>query len=155
MAIYLYVKQQIQKGKQKQLELEERIEDRTKEITAQKTKIEKQNVLIQSEKEKVEKQQELLKKEQKKSEELLLNLLPESTVKELMAKGKSAAKAFKTVTVMFTDVVGFTKISENMPPSRLVAKLDVMFKKFDEIIVENNLEKIKTIGDAYMCCRGS
>jgi len=55
---------------------------------------------------------------------------------------------------MFTDVVGFTKISENMPPSRLVAKLDVMFKKFDEIIVENNLEKIKTIGDAYMCAAG-
>ncbi|MDG1841712.1 MAG: adenylate/guanylate cyclase domain-containing protein [Crocinitomicaceae bacterium] len=154
LAIYFYVKQQIQKGKQKQLELEKRIEDRTKEITAQKTKIEKQNSLIQSEKEKVEKQQELLKKEQKKSEELLLNLLPESTVKELMAKGKSAAKAFKTVSVMFTDVVGFTKISENMPPSRLVSKLDVMFRKFDEIIVENNLEKIKTIGDAYMCAAG-
>ena len=55
---------------------------------------------------------------------------------------------------MFTDVVGFTKISENMTPSRLVSKLDIMFRKFDEIIVANRLEKIKTIGDAYMCAGG-
>jgi class 3 adenylate cyclase/HD superfamily phosphodiesterase len=55
---------------------------------------------------------------------------------------------------MFTDVVGFTKISETMAPSRLVNKLDVMFRKFDEIIVANELEKIKTIGDAYMCAGG-
>ena len=138
--IFLYVKQKIDSGKKEQIKLEKKIQERTKEISAQKGKIEKQ--------------QELLKKEKKKSEDLLLNLLPESTVKELMAKGKASAKAYKSVTVMFTDVVGFTKISENMPPSRLVSKLDVMFRKFDEIIVANNLEKIKTIGDAYMCAAG-
>ena len=138
--IFLYVKQKIDSGKKEQIKLEKKIQERTKEISAQKGKIEKQ--------------QELLKKEKKKSEDLLLNLLPESTVKELMAKGKASAKAYKSVTVMFTDVVGFTKISENMPPSRLVTKLDVMFRKFDEIIVANNLEKIKTIGDAYMCAAG-
>ena len=116
--------------------------------------IEQQNEQIQLEKEKVEEQQKLLQVEKDKSEKILLNILPESSVKELKSKGKVTAKAFTTVSVLFTDVVGFTKISESMSPTRLVKKLDVMFKKFDEIIINNRLEKIKTIGDAYMCAGG-
>ncbi len=75
-------------------------------------------------------------------------------VKELNMNGKVQAKAYEFVTLMFTDVVGFTKIAESMSASRLVSKLDVIFRKFDTISSVNNLEKIKTIGDAYMVAGG-
>jgi class 3 adenylate cyclase/predicted metal-dependent HD superfamily phosphohydrolase len=151
---YIFVRSRIEQGRREQVKLEIKIAERTREIREQKKQIEIQNEQIQSEKDKVEEQQKLLQLEKDKSESILLNILPESSVKELKSKGKVRAKAFSTVTVMFTDVVGFTKISENMDPSRLVNKLDVMFRKFDEIIVANKLEKIKTIGDAYMCAGG-
>jgi class 3 adenylate cyclase/predicted metal-dependent HD superfamily phosphohydrolase len=151
---YVYVRRRIEQGRREQVKLEIKITERTREIREQKKQIEIQNEQIQSEKDKVEEQQKLLQLEKDKSESILLNILPESSVKELKSKGKVKAKAFSIVTVMFTDVVGFTKISENMDPSRLVNKLDVMFRKFDEIIVFNRLEKIKTIGDAYMCAGG-
>jgi class 3 adenylate cyclase/predicted metal-dependent HD superfamily phosphohydrolase len=80
--------------------------------------------------------------------------MPESTAEELKKTGTASARAYKTVSVLFTDFVGFTKIAEHMSPTELVSKLDVYFRKFDEIIVNNNLEKIKTIGDAYMCAGG-
>jgi class 3 adenylate cyclase len=80
--------------------------------------------------------------------------MPESTAEELKSKGRASARAYKTVSVLFTDFVGFTKIAEGLSPMELVNKLDVYFRKFDEIIVRNNLEKIKTIGDAYMCAGG-
>lgn len=151
---YIFVRNRIEQGRREQVKLEIKIAERTREIREQKKQIEIQNEQIQSEKDKVEEQQKLLQLEKDKSESILLNILPESSVKELKSKGKVRAKAYSTVTVMFTDVVGFTKISENMVPNRLVNKLDVMFRKFDEIIVANKLEKIKTIGDAYMCAGG-
>jgi class 3 adenylate cyclase len=151
---YVFVRQRIEQGRREQVRLEIKIAERTREIREQKKQIEIQNEQIQEEKNKVEEQQKLLQLEKDKSDSILLNILPESSVKELKSKGKVSAKAYSTVTVMFTDVVGFTKISENMAPSRLVNKLDVMFRKFDEIIVSNELEKIKTIGDAYMCAGG-
>jgi ligand-binding sensor domain-containing protein/class 3 adenylate cyclase/predicted metal-dependent HD superfamily phosphohydrolase len=151
---YVLVRRRIEQTRREQVRLELKITERTKEIREQKKQIELQNEQIQAKKEKVEEQQKLLQIEKDKTESILLNILPESSVKELKSKGKVTAKAFTTVSVMFTDVVGFTKISESMTPSRLVNKLDVMFKKFDEIIVNNRLEKIKTIGDAYMCAGG-
>jgi len=151
---YLFVRRRIDQTRREQVKLEIKIAERTKEIRQQKMQIEQQNEQIQLEKEKVEEQQKLLQVEKDKSEKILLNILPESSVKELKSKGKVTAKAFTTVSVLFTDVVGFTKISESMSPTRLVKKLDVMFKKFDEIIINNRLEKIKTIGDAYMCAGG-
>jgi class 3 adenylate cyclase/ligand-binding sensor domain-containing protein/predicted metal-dependent HD superfamily phosphohydrolase len=154
LVVYIFVRRRIEQGRREQVKLEIKINERTREIREQKKQIEIQNEEIQREKDKVEEQQKLLQKEKDKTEGILLNILPESSVKELKSKGKVTAKAYNTVSVMFTDVVGFTKISENMTPNRLVGKLDVMFRKFDEIIVSNNLEKIKTIGDAYMCAGG-
>ena len=151
---YVFVRKRIDQGRREQVRLEIKITERTREIREQKKQIEVQSEQIQLKKEKVEEQQRLLQIEKDKTERILLNILPESSVKELKSNGKVTAKAFSTVTVMFTDVVGFTKISENMTPSRLVSKLDIMFRKFDEIIVANRLEKIKTIGDAYMCAGG-
>ncbi len=90
----------------------------------------------------------------KLSDELLLNILPEEVAEELKMKGSAEAKLFDHITVMFTDFKNFTQISERLTPSELVAEIHSCFKKFDDIISNHNIEKIKTIGDAYMCAGG-
>ena len=99
-------------------------------------------------------QRNKIKKAKKRSDELLLNILPEEVAEELKAKGSADAKQFDEVTVMFTDFKGFTQISEKLKPSELVAEIHTCFKAFDEIISKHNIEKIKTIGDSYMCAGG-
>ena len=148
------VRSRIDLARREQVRLEMKIVERTKEIRAQNTKIESQKQIIEEEKLKVEEQKRLLQIEKDKSEKLLRNIIPESTAEELKNKGRASARAYKTVSVLFTDFVGFTKIAEGLKPTELVNKLDVYFRKFDEIIVRNNLEKIKTIGDADMCAGG-
>ena len=93
-------------------------------------------------------------RERKKSEKLLLNILPVETAKELKRNGKATPRYYESVTVMFTDFMGFTTIAEKLSAEELVSELDFLFKKFDEIISKYNIEKIKTIGDAYMCASG-
>ncbi|MBI4929983.1 MAG: tetratricopeptide repeat protein, partial [Bacteroidetes bacterium] len=93
-------------------------------------------------------------RERKKSEKLLLNILPVETARELKANGRATAKYYEQVTVMFTDFKGFTNIAEKLSAEELVSELDFLFKKFDEIISKYPIEKIKTIGDAYMCAGG-
>ncbi len=93
-------------------------------------------------------------KGKKRSDELLLNILPEETAKELKQKGYADARQFDEVTVLFTDFKGFTQISEKLSPTELVSAIDECFKAFDEIINKYNIEKIKTIGDAYMAAGG-
>jgi histidine kinase len=92
--------------------------------------------------------------EKKKSDDLLLNILPEEIANELKETGSSEARQFDNVTVLFTDFVNFTGISEKLSPKELVAELDLCFKAFDEIIERNDLVKIKTIGDAYLAVCG-
>lgn len=89
-----------------------------------------------------------------KSEELLLNILPEETADELKRTGKAKAKDYKSVSVLFTDFKDFTPISEKMSANQLVDELNYCFCKFDQIISKYPIEKIKTIGDAYMCVAG-
>lgn len=120
------------------LELE--VAARTSEVTAQKEKIEKQHSELKAEKE--------------KSDSLLLNILPAEVADELKEKGYSDAHLYNDVTVMFTDFVGFTRAGERMKPQELVDELHACFKKFDEIISRYNIEKIKTIGDAYLAVCG-
>jgi adenylate cyclase len=91
---------------------------------------------------------------QARSESLLLNILPAVIAEELKEKGRVEAKQFKEVTVMFTDFKNFTQITEKLTPAELVAEMDELFKAFDHIISKYNLEKIKTIGDSYMCAGG-
>jgi len=154
ISVRLIVRQRISASRREQIRLELKIRDRTKEIQDQNRKIERQRKKLEEERNKVVKQQQLLQVEKDKTEKLLRNVIPESTAEELKKSGKARARGYKTVSVLFTDFVGFTKISDRMKPSELVKKLDVYFTKFDEIIVNNNLEKIKTIGDAYMCAGG-
>ena len=102
----------------------------------------------------VTKRTEELALEKDKSEKLLLNILPAEIAEELKANGVAKAKRHELVTVMFSDFKGFTKISEQMEPEALVAEIDLCFRAFDEIIEKHNLEKIKTVGDAYLCVSG-
>jgi class 3 adenylate cyclase/tetratricopeptide (TPR) repeat protein len=96
----------------------------------------------------------LLGKEKKKSDDLLLNILPSEVATELKHKGSAEAKYFDHVTILFTDFVNFTGAGERMNSQELIDELDSCFKAFDEIISKYNIEKIKTIGDAYLAVSG-
>lgn len=93
-------------------------------------------------------------KEKEKSERLLLNILPEETARELKEKGHSEAQFIEQVTVIFTDFKGFTALSEQLTPKALVKDLHECFSAFDRICDKYGIEKIKTIGDAYMAAGG-
>ena len=97
---------------------------------------------------------EELIKEKEKSEQLLANVLPKTTADELMAKGKATKTKYNFVTVLFSDIQGFTRIAEEMNPEVLIDELDKFFFHFDSVVENYNIEKIKTIGDAYMCAGG-
>ncbi|MEM1321006.1 MAG: adenylate/guanylate cyclase domain-containing protein [Bacteroidota bacterium] len=125
-ALYTVQQYRIRRIRQRQQELERLVKERTQELVLEK----------------------------KKSEDLLHNILPQETAKELMLFGKAKAKLHDSVTVFFSDIKDFSRIAENMDPEELVAEIDTCFKAFDEIIDLYGLEKIKTIGDAYMCAGG-
>ncbi len=113
--------------------------------------ITEQNAILEQ---KVEERTTDLKAEKKKSDDLLLNILPSEIAEELKNKGETAARHFDMVSVLFTDFVNFTGISSSLSPTELVKEIDICFKAFDGIIEKNGLEKIKTIGDAYLAVCG-
>lgn len=94
------------------------------------------------------------RKEKQVSENLLLNILPSEVAEELKEKGSAQAQFFDEVTVLFTDFKDFTQITEKLSPAELVDLLHYCFKSFDIIITKHHVEKIKTIGDSYMCAGG-
>ncbi len=96
----------------------------------------------------------IIEEEKNRSDSLLLNILPEETAKELKHHGSVQAKKFESVTVLFSDFKGFTRLAEQVEPEQLVKSIDFYFKEFDKITTKYNLEKIKTIGDSYMCAGG-
>ncbi len=114
-------------------QLEEKVRQRTKEI---------------------EKQKEIIESAKAQSDSLLLNILPEEIAEELKQFGKSYARKHDQVSVLFADIKGFTSIAETLSPVKLLTQLDEVFGAFDNIIAKYGLEKIKTIGDAYMCASG-
>jgi len=96
----------------------------------------------------------LIEEEQKRSNSLLLNILPPAIAQELKMRNKVAARKYDQATVMFIDFKGFTSIAEKLSPERLVEELDLCFSNFDSIISNYRIEKIKTVGDAYICASG-
>lgn len=98
--------------------------------------------------------QSALQQEQEKSEQLLLNILPEAIVDRLKENQGAIAENFHEVTILFADIVGFTPLSARITPTELVNLLNEIFSKFDELTEKHSLEKIKTIGDAYMVVGG-
>jgi adenylate cyclase len=103
---------------------------------------------------KLEVKNQEIQREREKSDNLLLNILPASTALELKEKGAAQPQTYEMVTVLFTDFKGFTQFSEQVSAERLIEELNECFFAFDEICKTYNLEKIKTIGDAYMCAAG-
>ncbi len=128
-----YVKVRERQLKLRNQILERRVEERTIEVRAKSDEIAGQKVRI---------------------EELLLNILPKAVSDELRDTGKATARRFNNVTVMFTDMKGFTTMAEKMTPEELVAELDECFVRFDHITSRYGIEKIKTIGDSYMSACG-
>ncbi|MEZ2414291.1 adenylate/guanylate cyclase domain-containing protein [Muriicola sp. E247] len=102
----------------------------------------------------IKKTNAVIEKEKERSEKLLLNILPEKTANELKEFGKVKANKFESVSVLFTDFISFTAHSERTDPELLVNSISVYFGAFDDIIEKYGLEKIKTIGDSYMCAGG-
>ena len=137
----------IQQEQEKQQLLENRKEELEKEVA-----LRTEEILLQ--KGKIEQQHEDLKAEKKKSDDLLLNILPAEVAEELKESGTTRARHFDHVSVLFTDFVNFTQISERLSPEVLVQELHECFRAFDEIIERNGMEKIKTIGDAYLAVSG-
>ncbi len=130
LLINLYTNRRLIKAKMK---LENIVEKRTKELQMQKKEVE------------VEKE---------KSDRLLLNILPVKVAEQLKSSGYSMAEHYDSATVLFTDFAGFTKIAERETSQELIDKLERFFILFDEIVIRNKLEKIKTIGDSHMSVGG-
>lgn len=168
----------IQQLKQQQIQIEiekKKLEEKNRKVwqmgelaLKEKHKIDGQLVKLQAEKEIFESEkkryEEKIKKlwatstsihkERSRSDELLLNILPFETATELKATGKVKARRYDSVTVMFTDFKNFTRLSERMSAEELVQEINSCYSEFDRIISTYNLEKIKTIGDSYMCAGG-
>jgi class 3 adenylate cyclase/DNA-binding NarL/FixJ family response regulator len=157
----MYVLQSLETKQKLQAETIERIkaqEEALKQAEENAELIRQQNVLLEAKvaartMELAEKN-DILNVELHRSEELLLNILPYETAQELKMKGKAAARFYPDISVMFTDFKGFTHIAEKLSPEELVQEIDEFFSAFDRIMDKNGIEKIKTIGDAYMAASG-
>lgn len=103
---------------------------------------------------KISKEKKISEAEKERSEELLLNILPAEVAEELKQTGQCQPKTFNMVTVMFTDFKGFTLVSEKVSAELLVHEINYCFSAFDTILQKYKIEKIKTVGDAYMCASG-
>lgn len=133
IAIFIIVKMSNKRLEKAKASLEQIVQDRTKELEAQ---------------------QKMLAIEKEKSDKLLKNILPAAIAKELKQSGSVKAQYYDHVTIMFMDFKDFSKISQYINPLQLLGELDKSFRFFDEVCARHKLEKIKTIGDAYMCAGG-
>jgi adenylate cyclase len=95
-----------------------------------------------------------LRAEQEKSEALLMNILPSSIAERLKAASQTIADHFESASILFADVVDFTPLAQRLPPAETVGMLDQLFSRFDALVEQHGLEKIKTIGDCYMAAAG-
>lgn len=102
----------------------------------------------------LQEQNDIISAERQRSEELLLNILPVTVAAELKENGKATARSYESASVLFADFKGFSALAASTSPKDLVHLLDEAFRAFDEIVAKHGLEKIKTIGDAYMCASG-
>jgi ligand-binding sensor domain-containing protein len=124
---------------------------RTANLTKRQNELEKEVDLATRE---IREQKEEVEKEKERSEDLLLNILPEEVAEELKTLGEYKARNYQAVTVLFTDFEGFTMAASKMTAEELVYKIGDLFKAFDKICENYDIEKIKTIGDAYMAASG-
>jgi class 3 adenylate cyclase/ligand-binding sensor domain-containing protein len=120
-------------------------------VKYQTARLRKRNIELQAA---IDAATEDIRREKQKSEDLLLNILPKQIAEELKVKNATEAQEYALVSVLFTDFKGFTNVAEKLTPNELINELNICFSAFDEIIGKHGIEKIKTIGDAYMCAGG-
>ncbi|TAF67307.1 MAG: hypothetical protein EAZ55_03030 [Cytophagales bacterium] len=169
LAVVIFISLRNQRRTSKLLAIKnEEINQQKEEIEAQRDNLEDLNAELKQQSEEIIAQRDNLQElndaillknqeiahEKNQSDELLLNILPASVAEELKAKGSVTPKYYEQATVLFTDFKGFTQISEQLTPEGLIQELNTCFLAFDDIITRFGLEKIKTIGDAYMCVGG-
>jgi class 3 adenylate cyclase len=140
-------KETIRLQKEANESLEQKVRERTLELFEKNEELNQIN-------EELNTTLELIETEKQKSDTLLLNILPAETAHELKETGVATPKQYSMATVLFTDFKDFTKIAENLTAQQIVEELNTCFIAFDEICEKYQLEKIKTIGDAYMCVGG-
>jgi len=124
------------------------------QLEEQATVLEEKNQDISQQNEEIQAQRDALDAERKKADELLLNILPVEIAQQLKEKGYAKPQYYKRATVLFTDFKGFTRFASSLSPEEIISELDYCFCAFDEITAKYGLEKIKTIGDSYMCAGG-
>ncbi|MGA0557619.1 adenylate/guanylate cyclase domain-containing protein [Larkinella sp. VNQ87] len=133
------------------LEREKAVRERIELLVENERLVREQNSELE---ERVRQRTHELEQEKQRSEDLLLNILPEPIVEELKLSGHSVPRRFDPVTVLFMDIKNFSKAGEQLSPEQLVSELDFYFQSIDTLLNSYRIEKIKTIGDAYLCAGG-
>jgi class 3 adenylate cyclase len=123
-------------------------------LAAQQERLEEQKLDLGEANLKLVEQNEIIEAERQHSEKLLLNILPQRVAAELKQRGATTPESFEDVTVFFSDVVDFTRLASELAPAVLIAELNDIFTHFDWIAKAHGCERIKTIGDAYLCVCG-
>lgn len=149
-----FVQWRLRRAKMRERELAKLVDDRTAEIQRQVKILDEQAREIEMNNTVLQEKNFQIEEESRKSDRLLLNILPPKIAERLKAGEKIIADKFDSVTVMFADIVGFTNMSARVPPEHLVENLSMVFTTFDHLAETHHLEKIKTIGDAYMLVGG-
>lgn len=135
-------------------ELERVVEERTQQLQVTNQLLNEQKHAVQQANIQLLKKNVRISAEQEKSEELLLSILPESIAQRLKNGEQTIADKHNEVTVLFADIAGFTRFASKIDPQHLVTLLDTIFSEFDSLVEKHGVEKIKTIGDAYMVVGG-
>ncbi len=135
-------------------ETEESLNQKNEYMMALANHLKSANALLEQQQIEINEKNKDLEVEKVKSEELLLNILPFEVARQLKSKGEAKPKDYKFTSVLFLDFSEFTKLTLELDPKELVSVLDTYFKTFDDIVEQHFIEKIKTIGDAYMCVGG-
>lgn len=142
-------------------ELERQVKLRTKQLNEKTHELEIKAEELETQKEEImqindqlESMNDQLETARQKSDEMLLNILPRETANELQEKGFYTPRNYQLASVLFTDFKSFTAIAESLSTTDLIKELDFFFQYFDKVMEKHGLEKIKTIGDAYMCAGG-
>jgi len=148
------LQKKLKRSEEHRVELEH-IRDR--HLVLQRTilnEVEEARRVIQQKNEELQRLNHEVSEEKERAEQLLLNILPTRVAEELKERGKVSPVSYRTASVLFTDFAGFTSQAHRRSPIELVDALDYYFRHFDDIIEKHGLEKLKTIGDSYMCTGG-
>ncbi len=133
---------------------QERLLELNQDLVDLTVNLEQINKKLEEQQTEVNKQKKLAEEQKKLADNLLLNIFPYEIAEQLKVKGTAKPKQYRIVSIMFTDFVGFSRLSDMLSIHELIKVLSMYFEKFDTITQEHYIEKIKTIGDSYMCAGG-